>query len=147
MKFHVCVEINLPIDKGIDLFVDSENLKEWQDGFISMEHLSGNPGEPDAKSRLMYKIRRREMEMIETIKINNLPEEFVGLYESKPMVNLMTNHFTDLEDDKTRYDAHIEYLQFNGFMPKVMAFLMPGMFKKQTQKWLDQFKAFAERVG
>jgi uncharacterized membrane protein len=147
MKFDVSVDIDLPIDKVIDLFVDSNNLKEWQDGFISMDHLSGNPGEPDAKSRLIYKIGRKEIEMIETIKVNNLPEEFVGLYEAKTMVNLMTNNFMDLGGERTRYEAHIEYIKFNGFMPKLMAFLMPGVFKKQTQKWLDQFKAFAERVG
>jgi len=32
-------------------------------------------------------------------------------------------------------------------MIKMMAFLMPGMFKKQTQKWLNQFKEFAENVA
>ena len=35
-------------------------------------------------------------------------------------------------------------LTFNGFMPRLMAMLMPGMFKRQTQKWLDQFKVFSE---
>ena len=29
-------------------------------------------------------------------------------------------------------------------MPRLMATLMPGMFKRQTQKWLDQFKVFSE---
>lgn len=28
---------------------------------------------------------------------------------------------------------------------KVMGFLMPGMFKKQSQQFAEDFKAFAER--
>jgi len=45
------------------------------------------------------------------------------------------------------YKVEIEYTRFNGIMPKIMAFLMPGVFKKQTQKWLDQFKMFTENEG
>ena len=30
------------------------------------------------------------------------------------------------------------------FMIKVMGFPIPGMFRKQNQKWLDHLKAFAE---
>jgi len=29
----------------------------------------------------------------------------------------------------------------------MMAFCMSGVFKKQTQKWLDQFKVLAEKEG
>ena len=28
----------------------------------------------------------------------------------------------------------------------MMALLVPAFFKKQIQKWLDQFKAFAEKA-
>lgn len=35
----------------------------------------------------------------------------------------------------------------NGIMPKLMAKLFPGMFKKQSQKWMDQFKEFVEKRG
>lgn len=50
-----------------------------------------------------------------------------------------------VETGKTKYISEIEYTHFKGFMNKMMALHMPGMFKKQTQKWLDQFKAFAEK--
>ena len=96
---------------------------------------------------MQYKIGKRQIELIETITVNNLPQEFSGTYEAKQMTNTMTNRFTSLDENKTRYQAEIEYTDFNGFMVKLMAFLMPWMFKKQTQKWLDQFKAFAEREG
>ena len=123
------------------------NLKKWQDGFVSFEHLSGTPGKPGAKSRMKYQIGKREMELIETITVNNLPQEFSGNYEAKQMINPMTNYFTSPKDNKTTWEAHLEYTQFKGILPKLMAFFMPGVFKKQTQKWLDQFKVFAEQEG
>ena len=146
MKFNCSVTIDAPIDKVLDLFVDTENLKEWQDGFVRMEHQSGNPGEPGAKSLMVYNINNREIELIETIEVNNLPEEFTAVYEAKTMVNTMTSRFVDLMDGRTRYDAWLHYYQFNGLMPKIMAFLMPGMFRKQTLKWLFQFRDFVEKT-
>lgn len=146
MKFTCTVEINRPIDEVIKLFNNPDNLKEWQDGFQSFEHLEGTPGTPGAKSRLLYKQGKREMELIETLKVYNLPEEMSAIYTHKHMENQMTNRFTALDDNRTRYDAYIDYVKLNGFMLKVIAFLMPGMFQKQTQKWLNQFKDFAERA-
>ena len=60
------------------------------------------------------------------------------------MDNTMTCYFTELGVNKTKYVSEIEYTAFRGFIPKAMATLFPGMFKKQVQKWLDNFKAFAE---
>lgn len=145
MKFKCQVDIDLPREKVIELFDSVENMKHWQDGFISFEHLSGTQGEVGSKARIMYNMNGREMELIETVTVKNFPDEFSGTYVHKHMTNSMVNKFTWLGTNKTRWTAEIEYTQLNGFMIKMMAFLMPGMFKKQTQKWLEQFKAFAEK--
>lgn len=144
MKFKCQVDINSPVDKVIELFDNPDNLKEWQDGFVSFEHLSGIEGQPGAKSKILYDAGKRRIELIETITVKNLPEEFSGTYEAKEMSNTMKNSFTSIEGG-TRYEAEIEYTRLNGFMVKVMAFLFPGMFKKQVQKWMNQFKEFAEK--
>jgi len=145
MKFTCSIEINKPISKVVQLFENIENLKEWQDGFVSHKHLSGEPGKPGAKSQLNYHEGKRKMELIETIKVNNLPKEKIATYEHIHMVNDMKVSFTDLKNNKTRMDQEIEYTEFRSFVPKVLAFFFPGMFKKQVQKWLNQFKQFAER--
>jgi len=145
MKFTCQVDIEQPLEKVIELFDNVDNLKEWQDGFVSFEHLSGTPGEPGARSRMLYKTGKREMELIETIAIKNLPEEFSGVYEHKHMINTMTNRFKAIDANSTHYEVEIEYTELRHFMVKLMAFFVPGMFQKQVQKWLDQFKAFAER--
>ncbi|MEP3210706.1 MAG: SRPBCC family protein [Maribacter sp.] len=141
MRFTCHTDINAPIDKVVELFENPDNLKEWQDGFLSFVPLSGTPGEVGSKSKLTYE----KLELVETIIRNQLPEEFKANYEHKHMVNTMSCRFKKIDSNKTRLEQEIHYIKFNGFVIKLMAKLFPGMFKKQVQKWLDQFKAFVEK--
>lgn len=144
MKYTTEIEINLPIRNVIELFDNPDNLKHWMQGLQSFEAISGTPGQPGAKSRLRFKMGNREMEMIETITKRNLPEEFTGTYEVKGVFNIVKNSFVPLSDNKTKYITENEF-QFQGLMMKLMAWLMPGAFKKQSLKYQQDFKAFAER--
>lgn len=144
MKFTCTVDIDAPLDQVVELFKDTENLKAWQDGIQSFEHLSGNANEAGAKSKIVFQQGKQRIELIETIQVMDLPREKTALYEHTHMVNTMKSSFADLGSNKTRFTAEIHYTKFIGLMPKLMAWLMPGLFKKQTQKWLDQFKAFSE---
>ena len=146
MKYSCSVEIDLPIEKVIELFDNPDNLKEWQDGFVGMEPISGTPGEPGAKSKLTYKSGKQELNMIETIIVKNLPDELTATYEAKSMINTMKNKFISINDTRTRYEVDVEYTKFIGFLPSLMAMLRPRFFQRQTQKWLDQFKDFAEKT-
>jgi hypothetical protein len=147
MKFKCSTTINLPLERTVELFNKKEHCYKWQDGLQRIELIDGIEGQEGAKSKMHFKNKKYEFDLIETILVNNLPEEMTGLYEHKHMDNTMTNSFTAIDSHTTRYDVFIEYIKFKSFMPKLMAFLMPGMFKKQTQKWLDQFKLFAESQG
>ena len=145
MNFTCTVIIDLPIEKVFELFNNTDYLKEWQDDFVSHQHLSGTPGEPGSKSKIIYQTRKHRIELVETILTKTPPYEVSGLYEHKHMVNTMINRFSSVEGDKTKYESEVGYSKFIGFMPKLMGLLMPTMFKKQAQKWANQFKAFAER--
>lgn len=134
--------INLPVSKVVELFDNPDNLKHWQTGLVSFEHISGTPGQAGAKSKLRYKMGNREIEMIETIVKRDLPREFTGTYETKGVYNKQVNRFSTIGDNKTKWVSETEF-RFSGFM-KVLSFLMPGMFKKQSYKFLEQFKTFAE---
>lgn len=147
MNFTCTADIKVPLEKAVALWKDPENFKKWQDGFISLEAISGNPGEVGSKNRLVYKMGRNDMELIETIQKNDLPEEFIGLYEHKHMTNSMRSSFTKIDENNTHYVAYIDYLKLNSFMIKVMFRLFPSVARKQTQKWIDQFKEFAEKEG
>jgi carbon monoxide dehydrogenase subunit G len=142
MNYTSEIEISKPIEKVIELFDNPENMGKWMEGLQSFEHLSGTRGQPGAKSRLKFKMGKREIEMIETITIRNLPHEFSGTYEAKGVYNLVKNKFVKLSENTTKYITEQEF-QFNGFM-KLIGLLMPGAFKKQSMKYLVDFKNFAE---
>jgi hypothetical protein len=145
MKFACSVDIAVPIDKAVSLFNDPGYFKEWQSGFVSYEPLSGSPRTTGAKSKIIYINGRHRIELTETIQVMNLPAEMVALYEHRHGVNTMINSFVELPGKITRYTTGIGYMKPIGIMPTLMAFLAPGMVKKQNQKWLDQFKEFAEK--
>ena len=126
MKYSVSITIDKPVDEVVALFDNVDNMKKWMEGLESFEHISGTPGEVGAKSRLKFKMGKREIEMIETITANNI----------------VKNSFEPLSGNKTKYSTEQEF-QFKGFM-KLMGLLMPGAFKKQSMKYLQDFKAFAE---
>ena len=146
MTFSCSVDINAPIGTVVSLFDNIGNMKKWQDGFKSHEHISGIPGTAGAKSKLVYDTGKHVIELTETIQNKQLPKEMTALYEHTHMVNTLTTSFTELPGGKTRYTTTIDYTKFIGFMPKLMSILMPGVFKKQAQKWADQFKVFVEQA-
>ena len=142
MKFTVEIKINLARNKAIELFDSTENLKKWQPGLLSFEHQSGTPGEVGAKSRLQYKMGKREIEMVETITVKNLPDEFSGIYEAKGVWNEVKNYFYEVDKNTTKWVSENEF-RCSGFI-KIIAFFMPGSFKKETMKYLEYFKEFTE---
>lgn len=144
MKFTCQVEINLPKEKVVALWKDTNNLQHWQDGFERYEHISGTPNKTGSKGILYYNNKGRPMELEEIVIEGNLPHVFEGEYIHQHMTNRMRSTFQAVGTEKTIWKAEIDYLKFNGIFIKVFALFAKGLFRKQTQKWLDQFKNFAE---
>lgn len=144
MKFTCKTYINLPRSEVVKLWDNDNNFKEWQDGFVKIEYLFGEPRATGSQARIFLEQGKQKLELLETVIANYLPNELKAKYEHTHMTNTLTTRFKSVSEHKTEYIAEIEYTKFNGFMPKLMAFLFPGMFKRQTQKWLNQFKRFAE---
>ncbi len=144
MKYTTEITIDLPRPEFIKKLDDPDNMKHWQRGLTDYKQISGNPGEEGAKMELHYKMGKREMVLVETIIKRNLPYEFHTTYDTKGVHNIQKNYFNDLDDNTTKWISESEF-QFSGFMMKVMGFLMPGAFKKQSLKYLQDFKAFAEK--
>lgn len=142
MKFTQHILINQPLEKVVALFDDPESMKHWQPGLQSFETISGEPGQPGSKARLKYKIGNREVEMIETIVKRDLPREYTFTFETKGVYNYNANRFETAGPGQTLYTSENEF-RFSGFM-KLMGWLMPGAFKKQSMKYLELFRNFAE---
>lgn len=144
MKYKCTVQIKAPIDQVVELWENEDHFHEWQDDFESIELLEGVANVTGAKSKIIYNGKMR-IELIETIMSYNLPTEKSALYEHVHMTNTQVSCFESLDNGQTLYTSEVEYLKFNGLMPKMAAFLFPSKFKGQSQKWMNQFKAFVER--
>lgn len=145
MKFRTSITIDLPRERMAKLFDDPSTMKEWQPTLISFEPISGTPGQLGAKSRLRYRMSGREIEMIETITKRDLPGEFCGTYETKGVWNEVRNTFEEAGPSQTLWHSDNEF-RMQGFM-KLMAFLMPGAFKKESARIQERFKVWAEKQG
>lgn len=145
MKFKGYVDINKPISKVTELFADPQYLGNYQEGFVKKVLVSGTQGEDGAVSKMYYKYGKNDMELTETIVANRLPDSFDAIYHHKHMDNTMKCNFTALSENKTRYEYEVEYTRINWIMPRLMAILFPGMYRKPAAKWMNNFKEFVEQ--
>lgn len=143
MKYTLEIIIKSPREEVIKKLDNIDNIKHWQRGLVSAEHLSGSPGEVGAKMKLSYKFGKRQMDLIETITKRDFPDEFNATYETKDMHNTIQNIFEETPEGYTQWTSHSEFTP-SSFILRVMIFLMPGAFKKQSKKYLEDFKDFVE---
>ena len=143
MKYSSEIIIDLPREEVIRILDNAENMKHWQRGLISFKHLEGIPGKEGAKMELAYKMGKREVVLVETIIKNNFPDELHANYDTKGVHNAQRNYFHEIGPSQTKWVSESEF-EFAGFGMKIMGFLMPGAFKKQSLKYLTDFKHFAE---
>lgn len=144
MKYTSEVIIDLPLTDFMSKFDSTENMKHWQRGLASIEHVSGIPGMIGSKMKLNYKVEKRQIEVIETITHRNLPYELHGLYSAKGIDNFQENYFEETPNGHSKWISKSEYLPLN-FMMRIMLWLMPKTFKKQSIQYMMDFKNFAEK--
>lgn len=143
MKYTCKIEINRPIEQVIERFDSIDNMYKWMKGLQKIEPISGIQGEVGAKMKLTFQMGNRSMEMIETITVKDLPNEFSGTYDAQGVHNIVKNYFKVIDNDRTLYYTEQEF-QFKGFM-KIIGLLFPGAFKRQSMKYLEDFKEFVEK--
>ncbi len=141
--YTVEIDIDLPRARVIELFDNPDHLYKWQPGLQSFEHVSGEPGQVGAKSKLVYLNGKHRIELIETITKRDLPDAFDGTYAWSGGSNTLHNQFVKLGPDRTRWISTCDY-QFQSLMLKMMGALVPAMFRKQNMAFLKNFKAFCE---
>jgi hypothetical protein len=143
MKYAVDVMIAAPMDRVIAAYVNHDNYPYWQRGLLNVEPLSGTPGEVGAKTQLKFKMGKGEMEMIETITANNPPALYALTYETGGVFNEIRTRFAETAPGQTHLVSENEF-RFSGLMMKLMGWIMPGAFRKQTRQYMVDFKAFVE---
>lgn len=143
MKYTCSITINLPLKKTAELWNNEAHFSKWQDDFKSIELISGSKDTVGAKSRILFD-GKQKIELIETVLISNLPTEKKALYEHVHMINTQHTQFEAINPNTTLFTSTVEYTKFNKFIIRMLARLFPNIFKKQSERWMEQFKVFAE---
>lgn len=143
MKYTVSNTINKPLDVVIAKFKEPEGAKHWMEGLQKIERLSGNTHEVGAKSDFHFIHRNKEMKISETILEQDLPRQIKFGFQSAMGYNEVEMIFEKLSDNTVK-QTNNSYFELKGFM-KIMSFLLKGMFKKQSMKYLNGFKEYVEK--
>ena len=144
MQYTTEILIEKPISDVIKKINSVDNLKHWQEGLVSTEHISGIPNELGAKMKLNFSFGKRKMEITETIIKQALPKELHVTYTTQGVRNIQENYFEPTSDNTTKWIA-ITDCQPTNFKISLMLFLMPSAFKKQTESYMTNFKKFVEK--
>ncbi|MEZ4857195.1 MAG: SRPBCC family protein [Flavobacteriaceae bacterium] len=144
MKYTTKMILNLPREEVIKKLDNPENMRHWQRGLTGYTLLKGTPGQLGAQMKLDYTIGKRRMSLTETIIENQFPSHFHVTYEAPGIFNVQRNFFIEIDPHTTQWVSETEFT-FNHFGMKLMGWLMPGAFKKQSLKYLTDFKNFAEK--
>ena len=102
MKFTCSVTVNKPKGQVAAFFSNPEYLKDYQEGFIRKNHISGDEGQTGAISKMYYKMGKGEMELTETITANKLPDSFAAQYYHKHTDNTMLCTFKEVDSNSTQ---------------------------------------------
>jgi hypothetical protein len=143
MQYTTYIDINLPLDAMLALFDNAQNRPLWQPELRKMTHISGNIGQVGAKTEMVFYIMARNSVMIETITERNLPHSFAAVYTMKGIQNTIQNRFEALSETQSRWTVESEF-KFSGMMAFVSG-MLEGVFKRQTDDFCKNFKAFAEK--
>ena len=137
------VTIDRPLDQVLALYDSIDHLKGWQPTLQSVRPIEGEPGAVGSQVELTYQMGKGEMQMIETVVHNDLPERQVLQFETKGVTNITTSRFEPIGDQQTRWEMTSEF-RFRGLVWKIMSRLMKSAFPKQTLTAMTAFKEYAE---
>ncbi len=138
----VTTTINKPIEKVWELFMNSDNLKNWLTGFVSVETLSGNPGETGSVSKLKFMERGKLVELKETV-IAATPNQQYSFEMEHSAFHGKTDVRLVSFGNRTEFIQTVEFFP-KGFMMKLMMPIVKGAMKKQMVNELNNLKNFIE---
>ncbi|MFJ3828965.1 SRPBCC family protein [Streptomyces sp. NPDC090046] len=153
MKYTVSLEIALPREKVVQLLADPAQVPKWLRGLVLHEPLSGAHGQVGTTSRVVMQMGQRKMECTETITrreptdLHGIPKGSVVHFDreivGEGMWSAVRDRLTEAGPETTLWASENEY-RFSGLLMRLVGFLMPGAFRKQSLLHMRDFKAFAE---
>jgi len=143
MKYTVSNNIDKSIEVVSDKFMEPDGALQWMEGLEKIERLSKESYIVGAKSRFHSLHKNKKFVIDETILEQNMPNQIKFGFTSSMGYNEVEMVFEKLNNNSTK-QINNSYFKLKGIM-WLLGPLMKGMFKKQSMKYLDAFKEFAEK--
>ncbi|HEU5486531.1 MAG TPA: SRPBCC family protein [Microlunatus sp.] len=153
MKYTVGIEVALPRETVAQLLADPAHLQKWLRGLVLHEPLNGEHGQLGTTSRVVMQLGKQKVECTEIITrrepvdLHDIPEDSVVHFDreivGEGMWNAVRDQLTVTGPQTTLWQSESEY-RFSGVLMRLVGLLMPGVFRKQSQQHMQDFKAFAE---
>ena len=145
MKQHrVSIEIDLPIEKVVELYTRRDATVHWQNHLQKIESVSGEPWQPGSIANYVFEYPHGPMVLQETIHTNDLPQKISAVYAWDKGANSLVNTFSAIDENRTRWEQVAEYKNIKGFMFKFMSMFLPFVIKSKHMMFLNNFKRYAE---
>ncbi|MFD4643761.1 SRPBCC family protein [Lentzea sp. NPDC058436] len=153
MKYTVSIEIAAPREKTVQLLSDPAQMPKWLRGLVTHEPLNGQHGEVGTQSRVVLRSGNQTFEATETITrrepadLHDIPADTVVHFEreiaGQGMWSAARERLTEAGPETTLWVSENEY-RFSGVVMRLVGALMPGTFRKQSLRHMEDFKAFVE---
>ena len=139
MKSVVELEIEAPSEKVAALLADPGNMTKWMDDLERVEPLSGEPGMPGSKFRMVGKAGGPLRDFVVTLTGRTLPET-LGLKLKSPSVDVaIVDTFTALSARRTKLVSE-EVFRFHGLFNALFGFLAQSTIRKHHRRHIESFK-------
>jgi uncharacterized protein YndB with AHSA1/START domain len=142
MRSVVDIEIEAPRELVAELYSDASNNPRWMDDLERNEPISGEPGEPGSKYRMVSK--DSDMHFVVTVVSVQFPENVKLHLEWKGFTVDINVDFIQLDTNSTRF-VSTEDFSFSGFLPRLGGLLARRAIRSAHRKHMEGFKRFAER--
>jgi uncharacterized protein YndB with AHSA1/START domain len=140
LKFETIIDASL--DTIWAAFNNPDNMARWQQNLESINHISGERGQPGAVSELVYDEKGRKVVLTETITERREPDFLAGTYETSMSKTLIVNHFEPVDENSTRWTSWCNFTS-KGFM-KIMSLFVSVAIRKRTEADMQRFKLMVE---
>lgn len=144
MTYTLDILIDAPLELCAKKFSITDNMKYWERGLISIEHLSGTPSTLGAKMKIRVNNGKHGLTAVETITHINFPQEIHCSYTTEGMDNIQENYFTEVANNCTKWTCINEYMPLNLIM-RLRLLLLPKSYKKHSFRYMKDFKNYVEK--
>lgn len=146
MKYNQEITIDLPPEQLFDVLTDESRLHKWQPQLIQIEHLIGTPGEVGSKSRLRYIVKKREVQIVQTLTAKERPHLLTFTYEANYIWNQGINRLEKANGGRSTRFVNENVIRFSG-LAVIVGWMMKGAMKRQGMEYLHNLKAYAESLS